>query len=119
MTTKQTTAAAVAALFTAAGRNYAETELSLYHNTFVGVDDGDVREAVAQIVKAIDLANHAPTPALVLETVRSIKRRRDLENQPLSIEAPAPTPTQQERIISHIATAREFIANAKTPRRRA
>jgi hypothetical protein len=119
MTSKRVTAEAVAALYTAAGRRYAETELSLYHNTFAGVDDDDVREAVGQIVKAIDLANHAPTPALVLETVRSIKRRREMENQPLAIEAPAPTPDQYDRIRGHIAAARELIANAKTPQRRA
>lgn len=106
MTTKQTTATAVAALYTAAGRNYAEVELSLYHNVLADADDATVQEAVADIIRSVDLGRRPPSPALVLETVRGIIHRRELENQPLAIEAAPPSPEQRESIRAHIERAR-------------
>lgn len=113
MTTKQTTAAAVAALYTAAGRNYAETELSLYHNALTGLDDDDVAQAVADIVRSVDLGQRPPSPALVMETIRDNKRRAALENQPLGLPEPSKTPQQVDRVKQIIEETREKLRGTK------
>jgi hypothetical protein len=80
MTSRPVTAQAVAALFTSSGRNATRAELDLYHAALETESDDDVREAVVLIVRGVDLGERAPSPALIIETVRAIQRRRALEN---------------------------------------
>lgn len=84
MASKKAVAAAVAALYTAAGRNYGPTEADLYLIALDHITDDDLREAVVAIIRGVDFGLRPPSPGLVVETVNGAKRRS------LMLDAPAP-----------------------------
>lgn len=95
--TPKALARAVATLFTAAGRNYGSVELEVYFQTLSGVDDEEGLAAVEDVVAAVDLGQRAPSPMLVLDAVRAIRRRRSLA-QPALVESTGPALSKSENL---------------------
>lgn len=116
MTSKQVTAQAVAALYTASGRNADRAELNLYHAALAEETDEDVREAVVLIVRGVDLGERPPSPGLIIETVRGIQRRRALENANRSaLSEHSGPPVDAETGLEHIRSLREALRARKDP----
>lgn len=114
MSSKRATAQAVAALYTAAGRNYEEAELVLYHRMFGDVDDGLLLRAVEEVIRGVDLGHRAPSPALVRETVRSILHREQLERAALP-EYTGPTLSPEDNAARARALRDSIRAMKRTP----
>lgn len=112
MSSKRAIVEAVAALYTAAGRNYADVELALYHRALDDVSDDDVRDAVATIIRGIDLGLRAPSPGLVRETVFAIQRRRAMERRALP-ESTGPVTSTPEEKVARIREAMEVLHRSK------
>lgn len=92
MSSKRATAEAVASLFTAAGRNYADVELRLYHQALEDISDDELGAAVVAIVRGVDLGERFPSPALIVETVTDARRRRSLARKALPESTDPPIP---------------------------
>lgn len=106
MSSRRATAAAVAALYTAAGRNYADAELVLYHDALADVADDELARASSHLVRTVDLAARPPSPALVIQTVVALRRYRALRTPALTAGDERPA---REDALNHVRALREAI----------
>lgn len=86
MASKKTVLAAVAAVFGAAGRNYGQVELDLYHLALADIEDGDLADAAIATVRGVDFGLRPPSPALLREAVESAHRLDALMVRPARCE---------------------------------
>lgn len=106
MSTKRASAEAVATLFTAAGRNYADVELRVYHDAWADLSDDELAAAVRAVVREVDLAARFPSPAVVRRAVldsravraEAMRRERSL---PESTE-PVLSPEESKKALAAI-----------------
>lgn len=97
MSSEDATMAAVSALFVAAGRNATDVEFELYHAVLDDVTDAELGEAVATIVRGVDLGQRFPSPALIRETVTAVRRHRR-QTQPALPEDTGPILSPEENV---------------------
>lgn len=107
MASRQAITAAVTVLYSTAGRHAGELEFRLYHEVLADLDDELLAEAVALTVRNVDLGQRPPSPALIREGARSIRRRETLPVREALPEAP-------ETIEARRVTARAELARART-----
>lgn len=103
MSSRAGTASAVAKLYTAAGRNYAETELAVYHDALSDMSDEELDDAVRLIIRKVDLGTRPPSPNLLREHVMVVRSRRP---QPLAVEESTGPALEKDEAAEYLAAAR-------------
>lgn len=72
MATDRAVAAAVALVYTAAGRRFGRAEETLYKQVLAPVSDADLQQAVLELLRTETWDRRPPSPALVLDYVRAL-----------------------------------------------